>query len=143
MNKKAEVFKKFLNEKKIACFYVDEVTNDKLETVVFRSKLDINGQQLPTLLILDNSIYAMIRILLAPKAVTADNKTSVSEFLNALNRKYKSFKYYFDEEGNLALDCCLVCNGDEITGELIYTMFDVTVKNLNDEYKNIMKTIWQ
>ena len=43
MNKKAENFKKYLDEKDIKAFTVDEIKDDQFQTVVFRSAADINA----------------------------------------------------------------------------------------------------
>ena len=134
MNKKAESFKKYLDDKKITCFTVDEIAGDNLNSVVFRSNIEINGQQLPTIVILDSSIYGMVRVLVAPR---------VLKELNRLNKGFKSFKYYFDDNGSLVLDCCVLLPGSEADGDLIYTMFDVIIRHLSSEYKKLMQLIWQ
>lgn len=41
------------------------------------------------------------------------------------------------------LDCCILLNEIEKEGNLIYTMFDVIIKHLNNEYKNLMQLIWK
>ena len=64
MNKKAESFKKYLDDNKIKSFTVDEIADDQLNSVVFRSNIEINGQQLPTIVVLDSSIYGMVRVSL-------------------------------------------------------------------------------
>ena len=63
MNKKAEDFKKYLETKAITCFTVEEIDDDQLNTVVFRSTIEVEGVQLPTIIILDSSIYGMVRNL--------------------------------------------------------------------------------
>lgn len=143
MNNRAEQFKKFLDEKEIKYFTINEIKNDKLNTVVFRSNLDINGHRLPILIILDDSIYGMIRIFISPKALNKDNVTELRIGINEMNKTYKSFKYYFDNEDNLILDCCILLNEIEKEGNLIYTMVDVIIKHLNSEYKNLMQLIWK
>lgn len=143
MNNRAEQFKKFLDEKKIKCFIINEIKDDKLNAVVFRSNLDIKGQKLPVLVILDDSIYGMIRVFVAAKALNKDNETELRIGINELNKTYKAFKYYFDNEDNLILDCCVLLNEVEKEGNLIYTMFDVIIKHLNNEYKNLMQLIWK
>ncbi len=143
MNKKAESFKQFLDENKIVCFTVDEIKDDKFDTVVFRSSIEINGQKLPAMFVADNSIYCIIRILIAPKALTDDNAAELQKTLNGLNKTYKAFKYYFDDSGNLVLDCCVLCSDETVNGNLIYSMFDLIINHLNTEYKNLMKQIWQ
>lgn len=143
MNKKAELFQDYLKEKQIAAFTVDEIKDDALNTVVFRSHIDVGGNQLPTLVILDSSIYCMIRLLVAPKALRDDNKEAVLELMNGYNKKYKSFKYYADDEGNLVMDTCVLFKDGEADGDMIYTMFNVIINHLNESYKDTMKAIWQ
>ena len=50
MNRKAEAFKKYLEEKNITCFVIDKIADDKLNTVVFRSYIEVEKQQLPTIM---------------------------------------------------------------------------------------------
>lgn len=143
MNKKAEEFKKFLDERKITCFTFDEIKKDELETVVFRSKIEVEGQNLPTIVIIDDSIYCMLRVLIANKALRDSNETKLLHEINELNKRYKVFKYYFGDDGGLYLDCCILCEDGKVSGDMIYTILDVIIKHLSEEYKNIMKIIWQ
>lgn len=143
MNKKAEAFKNYLDERKITCFTVDEIKDDALNSVVFRSNIEINGQQLPTIVVLDSSIYGMVRVLVAPRVLNGANEAALLKELNRLNKSYKSFKYYFDDSGSLVLDCCILFKAGEADGDLIYTMFDVIIRHLNDEYKKLMQLIWK
>lgn len=142
MNKKAELFKTFLDERNISVFQMIEVPNDQLDTVVFRSNIDVEGQKLITLVILDNSIYGMIRVRVAEGALKADNETAMVKAINAINAKYKVFKYYFAEDGALVLDACVLSRPDEVDPEMIFTTMDVIVKHFADDYRTIMKTIW-
>ena len=48
MNKNAEAFKAYLEEKDIQVFEVEELEGDNQETAVFRSHITTEGQQLPT-----------------------------------------------------------------------------------------------
>lgn len=143
MNKKAEAFKNYLDERKITCFTVDEIKDDALNSVVFRSNIEINGQQLPAIVVLDSSIYGMVRVLVAPRVLNDANEAALLKELNRLNKSYKSFKYYFDDSGSLVLDCCILFKAGEADGDLIYTMFDVIIRHLNDEYKKLMQLIWK
>lgn len=143
MNKKAELFKKYLDDKKITCFTVDEIADDPLNTVVFRSSIDVEGQSLPTILLLDSSIYGMVRVLVAPKALNEANEGELHKAINSINKKYKAFKYYFDDEGSLVLDSCILMPLGEINGDLIYTVFDVLIRHLQEEYRPLMKIIWK
>lgn len=142
MNKKAQIFKDYLDEKKITCFEVQELKDDPVNTVVFRSSIDVEGQQLPTLVILDSSIYAMIRVRVANAALKKGNETELVKTINELNGKYKIFKYYFADDGALILDSYLLTRTEELDCDMVYTVLDVLVKHFTAEYKNIMKLIW-
>lgn len=143
MNKKAESFQKYLEENNITCFTVEEVSEDSLNTVFFRSKIDCNGQQLPLLLVLDDSVYGMVKILIAGRAANAGNRQALLEEINMVNSSYKAFKYYIDNNGALMLDCCILSGADTADGRLIYAMFDVIIGHLQEEYKKMMQLIWQ
>ena len=109
---------------------------------MFRSNIEINGQQLPTIVVLDSSIYGMVRVLVAQRVLNDANEAELLKELNRLNKGYKSFKYYFDDNGSLILDCCILFK-DDSDGDLIYTMFDVIIRHLNGEYKKLMQLIWK
>lgn len=142
MNKKAQIFQEYLQEKNINCFQVQEVPNDELNTVVFRSSIEVEGQQLPTLVITDSSIYTMIRVRVANAALKEGNETELLKAIGKLNSHYKIFKYYFAEDGALILDSYLLEKPEELDGDMVYTVLDIIVKHLLAEYKNIMKAIW-
>lgn len=142
MNKKAELFQAFLQERNIAVFAAQEIPEDPLNTVVFRSSIQVEGQQLPTLVILDSSIYGMIRVRVANSALKAENEVALVKALNEINAKYKVFKYYFAEDGALILDACVLSRPEEIDAEMIFTTLDVIVRHLEDNYKDVMKLIW-
>lgn len=142
MNKKAEAFEAYLKEKDITCFSVDPI-NDELNTTVFRSHMDIEGQSLPTIVVLDSSIYGMIRVRIANQAIHEDNEYAVLKEINKVNRQYKVFKYYTADDGTLFLDSCFLNRNGVVDGDMIYTVLDVIIKHLQQEYKVLMKLIWQ
>lgn len=147
MNIKAEVFSKYLEEKKIDAFQVEEVADDAQHTVVYRSHIVVEGQQLPTLVLLDDSVFSMIRVQISPKARTEENELAVLRMVSEQNMKYKPFKLYFDQAGSLILDVCLLTPGKEESdftelGEEVYGMFDVLIKFLEENYRSWMKEIW-
>lgn len=41
------------------------------------------------------------------------------------------------------LDTCLLFKAGELDSDMIYTMFGVLIRHLNDSYRDIMKSIWQ
>ncbi len=142
MNKKAEKFKEFLKEKKIEAFKEEEIKEDELNTAVFRSSIDVDGNRLPVIVILDSSIYGMVRVLVAPKAVKEENEQAVLQLVNKYNKTYKSLKYYVDDEKSLVMDTCILFKEGEADGDIIYAMIDLIIQQLGEAYKEIMKSIW-
>ena len=143
MNKNAENFKNYLEEKEIKIFEVEEVKDDDRGTVVFRSNISVEGQQLPTAVIIDNSVFAVIRVQISPKAVTEENQLDLLKLVNGENISYKPFKFYCDNNGALLMDICLVAPEEDLKGETVCLMFDVIINYLNNSYREIMKTIWK
>ncbi|MDL2281386.1 YbjN domain-containing protein [Selenomonadales bacterium OttesenSCG-928-I06] len=141
MNVKAEKFQEFLKEQQITVFEVEEITDD-FNSVVFRSRMEVENQMLPTIVILDDSIYALLRIQIAEKLVKDSNKAAVWELINELNQKYKIFKYYVTEDGSLVLDCCMPCTNDTFEGNMVRMIIDVALQHLIEFYPAIMKTVW-
>ena len=142
MNKKAEAFSQYLEDKDIKAFTVEEIADDPQNTVVFRSHMVIAGQQLPLVVLLDDSVFVMLRVQVAPQALREENTVELYKLANAENMKYKPFKLYFDQAGDLILDACLLAEPESVRGEEIYNLFDVMISYLNDSYQTIMKTIW-
>lgn len=141
MNKKAEAFKNYLEEKEINVFEVEEL-DDKQLTVVFRSSITTEGNQLPTIVILDESIFAMIRVQISPKALKDSNQLELLKLINDESAAYKPFKVYFNGDGDLMLDVCLIVD-EELKGDTIYTMFSFIIDYLNNNYRKFMKCVWQ
>jgi len=142
MNKNAQAFKAYLDEKKIEVFTVEETPDDPQETAVFRSHIIVAGQQLPTIVVTDKSIFSIVRVQIAPQVLTDENKAALLNFVNEENTKYKPFKLYFNANGTLLLDLCLTNVDDDLKGDTVYLIFDVIIKYLEDNYQSMMKAIW-
>ena len=142
MIKKAEEFKQYLDKNNITVFQMEEIPNDANSTVVFRTHVTVNGQQLPSALILDNSIFAMIRVQVSPQALTAENETALAKMLSSENAKYKPFKFYCNENGDLMLDVCIINRDTAFSAEEVFLMYNLIINYLNESYRTIMKAIW-
>ncbi len=138
---KAANFDKFLAENKITCFAKEEVKND-LHTVVYRAHMEVSGQMLPTMVVTDDSIYTMIQVRVAAAVINDDNKKAVLEHINALNGKFKVFKYYISDNGDICLDSCLTDTEESFDPRLIHTVIDVILRHLTEEYPNLMSLVW-
>ncbi len=141
MNKKAESFQKYLSDNKITKVFAVEELHDTWDTVLFRSRLDIHGNYLPTVIIFDKTVYGIIRVVVVPQAVSEANELEILRFAAAANKHYKAFKYYFDDNGALILDVTLV--GKDSDGDMVYAMLDTLIEHLSVFYKEIMQVVWR
>lgn len=137
MNSKAAKFQEYLTANNITGFNFEEF-NDEFNTVMFRSRIVIKGQQLPMAIILDDSIYRMIRVQLIS---SVENTEKVVSYLNKLNAKYKSYKFYLTEQNDLILDSCIMGKDDD-ESEIIIAVLNNLIKQMQDEYSELMNIIW-
>ena len=122
---------------------MEEIQENVQHAVVFRSNIAVEGQQLPAMVITDDSDFALLRVQIVPQAVKEENTVELLKMVNTQNFRYKPFKLYFDEPGNLILDTCLVEKGDQFDGEEVFRMFNLIINYLNENYREIMKEIWR
>ncbi len=142
MNSKAESFKTFVRENHPDVFRIEELEGDKQEAVVFRSTVGVQGQQLPLLVVIDTSVFAVIRVQICPQALNEAEPTALYQFLNEQNFSYKPFKFFLNSAGDLMLESCLLFTDEEVKSDEIYLMFQVIINYLNENYRGIMKMIW-
>lgn len=139
-NEKAKKFYNFLTENKIG-YFKSEIYNDEVHTVVFRTELPVQGQQLPLLLLTDDSIYTMIKILVVPKAAE-QKKAVISEKINALNLQFKIFKYALTAEGDIVIDISLPSVAEKFDERLVMSAIDIAYKHLEVTYPEFMQLVW-
>ena len=141
MNLKATKFTNFINERNINVFQMQEIDGD-MHPVVYRSAMEVGGQNLPTMLVIDDSIYVMLQVRVGAGLVKESNKAAVMEHMNSLNENYKVFKYYANENGDIVIESCIPTTDEEFMPELVHGVIDVVLKHLNEEYPKLMKTVW-
>ena len=141
MNLKATKFTNFINERNINVFQMQEIDGD-MHPVVYRSAMEVGGQNLPTMLVIDDSIYVMLQVRVGAGLVKESNKAAVMEHVNSLNENYKVFKYYANENGDIVIESCIPTTDEEFMPELVHAVIDVVLKHLNEEYPKLMKTVW-
>lgn len=141
MNLKAQKFNEFLKNNNITCFNAQELQNE-MEAVLYRSFMEVNGQNLPTMVVIDNSIYVMVQVRVANSVVKEDNRAAVMEHLNSLNEKYKVFKYYINNNGDIVIESCLPATDNEFVPGIVHAVINVILKHLAEEYAKIMKIVW-
>ena len=90
MNNKAEQFNAFLEDQKIKVFQMEELEENEQHTVVFRSFLGVEGQQLPTIVIIDDSIFSIIRVTDKDKLDGNEVYQLFSVIINYLDENYRN-----------------------------------------------------
>ncbi len=141
VNPKAEKFSSMLKENKISVF-AEEHLKDELHTSLFRSGMEIEGQRLPIVVIIDDSIFVICRILVAGKCINEANRAGVNDFLNKLNASYKSFKYFVTEGGEIVMDICLPTTVEQFEPNMVRALIDLSIKNWEENYRALMKIVW-
>ena len=141
MNLKATKFTNFINERNINVFQMQEIDGD-MHPVVYRSAMEVGGQNLPTMLVIDDSIYVMLQVRVGAGLVKESNKAAVMEHMNSLYENNKVFKYYANENGDIVIESCIPTTDEEFMPELVHAVIDVVLKHLNEEYPKLMKTVW-
>lgn len=142
MNTKAESFKNFVRENHPDVFQIETLEGDKQEAVVFRSTVGVQGQQLPLMVVIDTSVFTIIRVQICPQVLNEVDLPVLYKFINEQNLSYKPFKFFINSAGDLMLEICLLFTGEEAESDKIYLMFEVIVNYLNENYRDIMKLIW-
>ena len=141
MNKKAEKFDQFLAENGLKMFN-KQVVEAEMNPVVYRTFMEVAGQNMPTMLVLDDSIYAMLQVRVAAAVVKDSNREAVMAHLNKMNGQYKVFKYYVSEEGDILLESCMPTTDNEFVPGLVHAVIDVVVRHLNEVNAATMKCVW-
>lgn len=140
-NTKANKFQEFLTANQITCFGIQEM-NDELHTVLFRTNLEVGGQQLPVMIATDDTLHTPLQVRVVAAVFREENRQSVLAYVNELNRTYKSFKYFISEDNALILDICLTSIPEQFEPQLVSLTLDVVLQHLTEEYPVIMRKIW-
>ena len=127
MNPKSLLFDKFLKEEEIISFERKDF-DDEDGTVVYRSYIKSPLWDMPLFVILDNSIYSVVRLVLGPEKVTAQNMNALNALINRDNATYKNYKLYIDEQdSSLYLDCVYMRGDDAFEPALMYALMSSIV----------------
>ena len=141
INQKAEKFRAFLVENQMSFFGAEE-KGDEINTVVFRTDIDVQGQMLPLLFFTDDSIYSVIKIRVVSYAAKEGNREKLLSYINKLNFSYKIFKYYVADDGDIVLDMPLPCDNESFDPRMVTAVINMAIQHLNEVYADFMKLVW-
>ena len=80
-NEKSAVFEKFLISEDITCFDKRNI-EDEEDTVVYRSYMQTDMGDMPIFVLLDATIYSVIRVVVGANVVTSENYQAITDFIN-------------------------------------------------------------
>lgn len=141
MNNSAKSFLSYLVSNKIDSFKVDDL-KDEHNSVIFRSTLILKGQSIPIGVIIDDTIYAIVRVNIAVHVINDDNYDELVNLIMRLNNRSKLFKYYITPDLSVIMDVCLPFEKEHLSCELLYRMVAVTAQELDAHYKDFVKLLW-
>ncbi len=137
-NKKAQKWEAYCREQHITAF-VREDLFDENNTVLFRSAVQVDDYTVPFAVIVDDSIFTIIRVQMADNLISDENRAAVHEYINLMNRSYKIFKYIAVNDGTVFLDSCIPSVSDFFDAQLVRAILDTIISHVTDEYKNLLR----
>ena len=140
-NTKALDFQEFLVDNNINVFSTESL-EDEYQTVMFRSRIEAKGQILPMAILIDTSLFTIIRTQIVT-GITADKRPRLEHYLNELNAQYKIFKYYLRDDGVIYLDICLPYVDETFDSKMIQLMLSILVQHLEASYDDLMAEVWK
>lgn len=136
-NERSRLFQAFLEREELNFFEVKEF-DDAVNTVMFRSYIQTSVGQVPLVVILDNSIYSIVRVTLGYDVVTPENEYAISRFIQEINSKYKSFKLYIEsDDHSVYLDCVYMSTVESFEPELLYVLMSQLVEFIPEAHREV------
>ena len=140
MSTKAELFQAYLDEKELKMFSRQDM-KDEMNTAVFRTAFGVDGQDVPAVIVVDDSAFCMVQVHLAANALTDDNRVKMFETMNTWNAGLKPFKFIVDSHNNLVMVCCLLNADGQMDGDKVNAMMNTILDYLTKEYKNVIAAL--
>ena len=140
MVKQAKRYQEFLEKNNVQGFVVQEL-GDEAESVMFRSNILVRGQELPLAVIFDKSIFTIIRVNLAPKAVNDNNMFEVTNLMMRLNSRNKAVKYYLAADASIVMDCVIPAFAGQFSPKLVQSMLQLACGEVMAHYGEFLSYV--
>ena len=139
---KIEKMQEFLKENKIECFEV-QTLEDERHTSIFRSRMEVKGQVLPMAILMDDSVFVLIQVQIAPQVVDKEKLAAMAEAINNMNNNVRLFKFTVSANGDFMLNACLTVENNTFNPVLLNAIITETLRFQEAQYGNIMEVIWK
>ena len=141
MNAKAKQYLDFLGTNKITCFTA-AMPSDRPNTVIFRSFLTVEGENLPMWVEIDDTVFVMVYVRLCTKPVSQKKRSELLDYFNEMNSRFKVFKYTINKAGEFLLVSCLPAPDDAFSPQMVNGVLDLILKHVEDTYASLMRIVW-
>ena len=146
MNKKAELFQQRIEQDELSNLFTSHtLENDPANGVLFEARVEYKDVYFPLYVILDDSIYATIRLEVAAGVFSPEQRAAVLDVINQLNGEFKCFKHYLAQADGfevVALDISVLGTAEEFNPELIeYLIWEVLYPHTQTELVRIVEAI--
>lgn len=138
---KAAKLQAYMEQENITGMELHEV-DDAAHSHVFRSNLPLRGQDLPFMILVDDSVYTLIQIEVAARIATVKKKPGLAAYLDGLNNEYRMLKYNSDAVGNILLTCSIPSGVEQFDPPLIIALVNEIQSHLKTIYPDLMKNLW-
>lgn len=140
VQKKDKAFQEYLDSHKISGFG-KQYAGENGEIVIYRSNLQIKGNTIPFMILLDNSVYTLLQFQAAVGAVKPEKKEKLSAYFNDLNNQYRMLKFTCDAAGNVLLSVSIPAGAPHFEPALVIALLNEVEKLLDQEYDHLMDEI--
>ena len=141
MENKIEKMTKFLADNKIECFDIQKL-EDEHHTTIFRSRMEVKGQLLPMALLMDDSVYMLLQVQIAPQVIDEEKLKALAGAINNMNNNVRPFKFTVSERGDFMLNACITAENTTFNPALVNAIMGEAVKFMEAQYGNIMEAVW-
>lgn len=142
MADKVEKMQQFLADNKIECFDVQKL-EDERHTTIFRSRMEVKGQLLPMAVLMDDSVYVILQVQIAPQVVDEAKLAELAGAINNMNNNVRPFKFTVSDRGDFMLNACITAENNTFNPVLLNAIMGGALKFLEAQYANIMEVIWK
>lgn len=141
MENKIEKMTQFLADNKIECFDIQKM-DDEHHTTIFRSRMEVKGQLLPMALLMDDSVYMLLQVQIAPQVIDEEKLKALAGAINNMNNNVRPFKFTVSERGDFMLNACIIAENTTFNPALVNAIMGEAVKFMEAQYGNIMEAVW-
>ena len=134
--------KEFLVANNIKCFNVEKLEDEK-HTTIFRSSMEVKGQILPMAVLMDDSIYVLLQVQIAPQVVDEEKLKALASAINNMNNNVRLFKFTVSERGDFMLNACITAENGSFNPALLSALMTETLRFMEAQYSNIMELLWK